>query len=1440
VSNDLPNIIGEAKGQFVTDRKMHKWAGGGVSSYPLSHPIVGQTSFFDQFEHFIHLVDDESERFAHVFAIIAQWGIGKSRLAYELMSQINDTSPGWYVRDRVGDLKKAELFRDDADRDQYLGLYLRYSQVATESHNIDNWFGFGLYKALLPLTRGTFNTSIQGQIAKEAYDRLLVRGFDEKRLAAALEIDKAHSDEDLYEDDDLVTLLCQAAYDYLKTLGINYVLIALDELETAAESATYGLETEAEKALDGRAIKLIGKAIKEEDPRGKLPFLRYVALCSPAIGQELREIRSTARRFELVELSQNAFADVSDFVQLLRKDGLLANEYPTGLVEAAYAMSGGNFGWFNVVMANIDQIIEGRQLRQSARKTKEAPEPNDVGSLFDEAVRVSSRIRDHVLDRQAVANLEIPREDLGLARELLYGQLPVRLDRWEESKRELLLAATNEFGAPIAMLFQKVQWSAQACGKALQKNKFKRVQSSNQWTLVGVEDPLDLTQLLANLGTYSIHETTGVSGDQLTLLLPMNSSQFAQLASILYPHPAVEDAARAIWRDQIGDDSVPQENGSHLGPSIDMLNRLNLRLKASGATSFIFRDADESAAHEGALSQCKELSGEDKSRMTLTGIMRLLDQNWSYDPVDTGLKCKAVTITTRKRATNNSELVTCHQLHLHPDGKVILAWVRSDTELEDLCAKVSSARRELGRVPVIAFTPQHHTWEKFQNPASETLKAAHEYLMLYEISAREEQQLFPIGLPTEMCVNFAYHPSQFTSAFSSRLQITLRSVLDAIKAWRLKLNERGRIAWPLKNSGILQPADRDKLFEAYRALLIESKSPKQLIELDAVSDLSAAEVRSLLERMAVSTRARSLDYSDDERCGLFSTLDDHAVPQVPAFLLGLYSYLLLREENAWTFDFARQELFWGYGWEGGKAKDTFTHWMSLLVDLGIAKDISTSDEKEARYGLITQGHMQGRLKESQNWINETYPSIVKRLVEVFGEKRVAGIFNPPSSTEKGTKTLEAEKLLSECSDALQTIRREDNWKALDAEAKASSFVEIVRARLNCQEKSQFVFDKDGFDHLVFDESTRQLNLENEKSEIWRLVGQADLFGKHVLKSCERIKNQAANLIDAMTEGVDESFPIAIFTRSLRKIENILDGSIGAEPKEGDTQKMQLNTPGTLGYALRSLRVAQASERLEQLAREVGCDLHSDRNIPLEEVEGSIAAGYRNLQKAYEVERERLNQCKMQISQLAKILSDLPSDFKYPESAPDFETLKTRPVTVERGLETLLEDDVDELISIHDKACKIGNFAPLMEQAKDLLRESKSALGGLAGHLTTLGNVVNGYRSDLLQDPGLQRMERAYAALQRGLGMTPTPPLKLSDLEAAETLADAKRKVEQRRKTLLDTSQPSLQGLPIDFDKWSKMVEDLESGRSPSIDPQTASALVEKGLIQVTYRLGGSQ
>ncbi|MEZ6152874.1 MAG: hypothetical protein R3C09_22475 [Pirellulaceae bacterium] len=1379
-----------------------------------------------------------SPKFAHVFAIIAQWGIGKSRLAYELMSQINDTSPGWYVRDPVGGLSKADLFNDHADRDQYLGLYIRYSQVANESHNIDNWFGFGLYKALLPLTRNAFDNSIQGQIAKEAYDRLLTRGFDETKLAAALEIDKKYGDDELYDEETLVTRLCQAAYDYLKTLGINYVLIALDELETAAEAATYGLETGAEKQLDGRAIKLIGKAIKEEDPRGKLPFLRYVALCSPAIGHELREIRSTARRFELVELSQNAFADVSDFVKLLKNEGRLTHAYPDGLVEAAYAMSGGNFGWFNVVMANIDQVIDGRRIKDIARKSKDTSEAFDVGSLFDEAVRVSSRLRDHVLDRQAVANLEIPKEELPIARELLYGQLPIKLDRWTPEQRQALQQAKNEYGAPIAMLFQKVQWSLQGCAKALKKNKFTRRQASNEWNLPGVEEPLDLTQLIANLATYSIHESADNSGDTQTLLVPLNSSQFVQLVVILFPHAAVEDAARALWREFVGDDSVPVERGTHLGPSIDMLNKLNLRLRASGSTSFIFRDADESTAHETALSDLKNITEVERATILLTGLMRLLDQYWEYDPIDTSLGCKAVTVTTRKPPANKSALINCQQLNLHPEGKVILAWVRTEDELKELCVKVSSMRKkDHERIPVVAFTPHNHLCEKFQSAADETLRNAQEYLMLYEISGREEQQLLPIGLPNSKVSGFRYHDSRFTSAFNQRINVTTRALLDAIKAWRQRLDDAGRICWPMRSSGILQPADREKLFHAYRELL---STGEQLIDLKH-DELQASEIRSTLERMAVSTKAKSLDYSDDERCGLFSSLDDKAIAEVPAFLLRAYEYLLSSEKARWTLQRAKEEWFWGYTWEGPKARDSYAHWMVLLVDLGIAEESAdeTSD-KNPRYQLISRPSLQNRIDEAKNWLSRDYPQIVERMKTVFGAGKIADWFAPPTSAQKGTKTTTAEESLRQSANALTLIKdQEERWKNLGSEEqKSAAFKKLFQSRLDCRQKSEFVFEKGGYERQAqWDESIKQLNLASDETPLWKRLRQADLFVKFVLDSKSRIEQRTDELATALSVDVDPGFPIQIFTRSLSKIKNILDGSIGEGQVEGDTQKEQLISPGTLGYALRDLKVAQATERLESLAREVGCDLQNGANDSIEDIDGAIVSGFRNLSKAYSAERTRLADCIKQLTAFKILLAEVPSDFGYPSSVEPLDRLKTRPALIEESLATTLDEDVEELLSVHQKACRIGNFLPLMEAAKDLLQESKRAIASLAAHLTTLENVVQGYRQSLLHDEKLLLLERAYAALQSARRAAAEPALKLGDLESGN-LKQAKELIENRHRFLAEAIDQALSDVQIGHFEWAKLVSDLENDRVPSIGQEVAANLVSKGLLQVTYRLGG--
>lgn len=152
--------------QVAALAKQHSWAATGVADYPPRDPLVGQSRFFKRYRTFIQTVDSEADSFAHVFALEGEWGRGKSRLGYELIAQINECSKGWFVRNAAGQLEQQQLFTQ-AKQDEYLALYIRYSQVATQYQNSDNWFGYGLYKALQPLATKQFDGSIQSKVAEQ-------------------------------------------------------------------------------------------------------------------------------------------------------------------------------------------------------------------------------------------------------------------------------------------------------------------------------------------------------------------------------------------------------------------------------------------------------------------------------------------------------------------------------------------------------------------------------------------------------------------------------------------------------------------------------------------------------------------------------------------------------------------------------------------------------------------------------------------------------------------------------------------------------------------------------------------------------------------------------------------------------------------------------------------------------------------------------------------------------------------------------------------------------------------------------------------------------------------------------------------------------------------------------------------------------------------------
>ena len=1413
----------------MIDKAKHQWAATGVSSYPLTHPVVGQGRFFEAFRHFIHLVDDEAEKFAHVFAAIGEWGKGKSRLGYELVAQINDTSRGWWVRADDGALQKAKLFHDDKDRSQYLGLYIRYSQVANDYNNVDNWFAYGLYKALLPLARSAFDGSIQGQIAKEASDRLTVAGFDPKKLAEAMETAQSHSDQALYEDPTLATRLCQAAYAYLQSLGIKYVLVVLDELETAAESATFGLDSTDLKHLDGRAIKLMGKAIKEEDPRRKLPWLRYVALCSPAIGDELREIQSTARRFELAELSSNAFSDVSDFVQTLERDGRLAETYPQGLVEAAYAMSAGNFGWFNVVMASIDERLRDKR----ARGEKDAP---TVGALFDELVRVSGRVQQHVLDHHALDMLKMDKAQTTAARDLLYGQLPVALDSFAPETRTTLLAACNEYDEPIATLFRRVEWDELESAEALRASKFTRDRSV--WRLGGVDQPLDLRQLLSNLGTYAIHETKGQrrTDGKHTLVVPLRQSDFVHLVSLLSPHAAAEDAARALWRRFLGAEDLPADTATHVGPSVEMIARLDLRHRKQGQTSLIFRDPDQNAAHEKALSALRTQTERQRAQQILVGAMRVIDQHWGYDAAPTGIRDESLTVIATSPLAKGKQpggLVTFDGLKLHPKGRVLFAWVKNDEELERLCKAANTQFGDEGRTPVVAFTSSRALVDRMAHPSGITLKDAKGYLLLYQLSSTEEHVLHQIGVPTQASLGFTLDGHGFTTAFNNRLQSLVRPFADEAGRFRQQLNELGRIAWPLRSSGKLKDTEQDLLIKAWRILTVDKAAPATLAKLDDKSGVDVEDLKAILAKLGVTPKARAAGYVDSERAGLFSRVDDAAEAHFPPFLTEMIRRLL---SGDWTFPRAEREWFWGYTWEGVKPKDTYFEWMSVLRELGFAQPQPGAKSADV-YTAIPRSELRGAVQEADSWLKKDYPALVAEMELVFGSGLVKQLFAPESAGMPGTKTMMARQKLKDSTTDLDSLDVSETQPA-----SADNFRASAQRRRRIIANVNWVYRREDFVALQQDANVKTLDFTLDDVSLWQRVRRASLLVGFVRKAEKLTRARTVSLAEEMRQDVSalQGFPIALFTLSLEKIGHILDGAVAPGATPGATELVQATEPGTLRQNLRDLRVAEATVQLENLAREVGVDLATWTEFPLAQCEGPVVSTFRDLKSVYEKLRTELGGATTRIGTLQTVLKEAPGDFHYPKAVLTLDKLQGRPALIESALDEARGEEVERLRSEFDAPARLGNFQPLMSRARDLLEEPRSALTQLIGHIMSVENAIAEYRKKLLESAGLQKAHRGLQALALATGAAAPVAFSLKDVEEAGALFEGQKLVSSRIQNNTAAGDKMLANTGLSFDRWCAIALALDAGRDPALEPQEADALVKRNLVQRTYRLGVKQ
>ena len=272
--------------------------------------------------------------------------------------------------------------------------------------------------------------------------------------------------------------------------------------------------------------------------------------------------------------------------------------------------------------------------------------------------------------------------------------------------------------------------------------------------------------------------------------------------------------------------------------------------------------------------------------------------------------------------------------------------------------------------------------------------------------------------------------------------------------------------------------------------------------------------------------------------------------------------------------------------------------------------------------------------------------------------------------------------------------------------------------------------------------------------------------------------------------------------------------------------------------MRDLRIADATNRLSQLADEVGIDIESRAELKFEEIDGEIIKGFRRLKQSYEHIDTSLGEVQSDLDNLKTVLTDAPNDFTFPASVKPVGELEFLVENVKDMLEEIKDEEVERLRMQYDAPAKLGNFQPLMQDAGKLYTEPRNALARLRGDATTIQNAVNAYLTGLLQQKDIREIENALNSLRRTRRQPPLKNLDMNDLQSADSLTSALGLLQERREDWTRQGDGILEKTNIRFDRWARIAAALETNGDPQLESEEADALVKHGFLVRTYRFGG--
>ncbi|WP_342556972.1 hypothetical protein [Lysinibacillus sp. FSL P4-0201] len=1239
------------------------WLKDGVSTFPIVQPMVGQHEFYKAYQNF--LSDIKEAPMSRIFTLIAKWGIGKSRIAYELISEVLGNDKGWTIRNSEGELQTVRLLKEDFG-DRILPVYIRYEQMNEDYLYGENWVGYGAYISLSKLANDKPESTIQGNIIKHLQSNLLPLGFSPEKLGEIIEKGQ-HSPEKLLEDIQLLDKLVKDGMKYLSKFAIDHLHIIVDEVESEYElfqDGIYENSEERKKKLDGEAIKVITSAIKHEDSRSRHPNVSFLLLCSPAIGDQIRSLEALDRRGDKLEITQNSYADISDYIESLQKQGKV-RQYPEGLVEAAYTIAAGNFGWLNVVMAHCDQYLDSQP-------------DTDVGQILIDLANSVPRFKDSLIDISQLEYIDSDPVYQPLIKKALLRQLPVPKHTYSEQEQQVLLTAKHIEGIALFREFVAIPLTKNDLGFYLVNNKY-RSDANHLFVNETTGESFNLDVLIRSLETFSINAPENY------FIIGKERETFLAQVRTLYPKDEVVDAAEILfgYLEQKVEQALQE---TYIGPNFTFLERLNRRYAVqTGIANYLLIEEKDQELQE-LLKERKKDYGKDIER-TVLGFIRAIEQDYPDDIQI--LKIKGQFCGFRAHVGSNIHL------GIHPKKVVDVIW---SSRLEKLSDLTESNLLDIGVHPIFILSPTADT-ENDISKFKRDYPLAGRCIIFFQVTNLQKNVLEVLSVDRDV-MDIRLVENQLTTPFRSKIRALRDEIVNKARIWFEQIDQSGYVLRPI----IFTKSEEDNLpllAEGYKKMLINNATSieigiKQEIKFSESEDynrfcqvLKATEVRAKLEKDGYKGANLFIKTSED----------DYEV-QVPLTFTTLLSYI----GNTRRVLKDIQEKFFFSSAELTKPNKIVEQWIFFLQNLKVIE-------------LQNGNHIQNVMKQTlqyqrdkvQKWRDEEYDKLVDEFKETIDKNRL-GI-------------LKDDKYRSRL-DIIDETLNEINISSLQADTvnPIITWREQLKLLQIFHEECNFIYDEEQWNSLQFNERMiSNLNISDQNMPIWRKLRLVQLFHDYVSTLQKNILSKLNEKLEFIKQNSlykDYLLPIVPFTNALERYQTeILYAKDYIKSSKRETMVKQSDS---LAHLLWLAMYKEAIERLNTIINEIGLIKDGQNTVEWKGHNG-IVGRYEEVYGKFKQIVDNFVENKSKVKKWLTYFESAPSEIKQRVKFDDLEISNNE---IETFLNLGFDQQIDDYYLAHKK-----DALPLIQFAEGLLKEQNSKVVTLIAMLQQIESSMRKIRNE---------------------------------------------------------------------------------------------------------------